>query len=121
MSGHREMLLPESLNNGHEKALRKQGSSILSTTPTKALQEVEGDYTRFSDIAIGCMQFVKREPVEAFLRVGKTRQCEGLRLSINGRGGGAECFFTCAEQVDALIERLEVLKVMQFGDVGVIE
>ncbi|PKF60637.1 hypothetical protein CW745_13990 [Psychromonas sp. psych-6C06] len=105
----------------NEKALREQGHSILTKTPTTVVKEVSGDYTRFSDIAIGCVQFLAKEPVKANLRVGQTRQCNGVRLSISGRAGRAELFLTSPEQVDELVERLEVLKLMQFGRQGAIE
>jgi len=118
IKNHREQLLPKC---GYEKALRKQGSPTLAKTPTSVAKEVVGDYTRWADIAIGCVQFVDGEPVNASLRFGLTRQCEGLRASIGGRDGRAECFLMSLKQVDEVIERLEILKVMQFGGQGAIE
>ncbi len=120
MSTHRKALLIKPLTSGNEKALRKQGSSALARTPTTVVKEVIGDYTRFEDIAIGCVQFIDKQPVRAHLHVGKTRQCNGIRLSVSSRASRTEVFFTSAEQVNELVERLEVLKMMQFGPQGVI-
>ena len=111
MRNHREMLLP----SGNEKALREQGST-LPTTPTKALEEVVGDYQPFSELAIACLQFVDHEPMHASLRVAPAKRYgAALRVSINGRDGRAACFLTNAQQIDDLIERLEKLKEDTFG------
>jgi len=47
-------------NNANKKTLRKQGLTI-SSTPTKAQRKtVSGDYQRFDQVAIDCVQFVER-------------------------------------------------------------
>lgn len=98
-------------DTGNEKALREQGQTLQLKTPTKALgKEVSGDYQAFENVAINCMQFVNQQPAHAFLRVAKSRQQHGVRLSINGRGGRAECVLSNVEQVDDLIYRLEKFK-----------
>lgn len=119
MSQFRHLLIAD---GGNEKALREQGSSVLPTTPTKALKEVVGDYQSFSEVAISCLQFVEHEPFQASLRVAPTkRQCIGLRVSINGRDGRAACFLTNEQQVDDLIMRLTKLKIDTFGKSEVVE
>jgi len=47
-------------NNANKKTLRKQGLTI-SSTPTKArVKTVSGDYQRFDQVAIDCVQFVEQ-------------------------------------------------------------
>jgi len=117
MSEFRELLLPfgNDVNSANEKALRAPGLPARPTIPPKPLAEVVGDYQSFSDVAIDCLQFVERKPVTAHFRVGRTRQCIGLRLVISGRDGHSECFLTNAQQIDDLIGRLAKLKIDAFG------
>jgi len=112
MSKFRHLLIAD---GGNEKALREQGS-ILPTTPTKAFEEVVGDYQSFSEVAISCLQFVDQKPMHASLRVAAAeRYGAALRVSINGRDGRAVCFLTKGEQVDDLIFRLQKLRGDLFG------
>lgn len=109
------------LSDGNKKALREQGQ-ILPTTPTKALKEVGGEYTPFADIAINGVQFVEREPVHARLWVGQARDTrDGVRVAIGGRDGRAELFLKSADEVDALINRLNQLRMMQFNSCEVVK
>lgn len=107
----------DNLQSGNEKTLRKQGLSTLTKKPTTGFKQVQGDYQRFGDVAIICSQKLEGAVIVASLRVARTRQCQGVRLGINGRESRAECFLTSAGQIDDLIERLTILKAQEFGGV----
>lgn len=100
------------MGDANEKALLEQGSVLAPKTPTKAqLDTVVGDYQPFKDVAIDCLQYLGQTPRNAFLRAGLAqRYGEGIKLSISGREGRAECFLTEVQQVDDLIYRLAELR-----------
>lgn len=109
MSKYRELLL---MRNENEKALLEQGSVLIPKAPTKAHSDtVNGDYQPCKDVAIDCLQYLGQTPRNAFLRACLAdRYGEGIKLSISGREGRAECFLTTTQQVDDLIFKLAHLR-----------
>lgn len=93
----------------NEKALGKQGL-VITTEQTKAQRDITEDYQSFSEVAIICSQSGRNKLANTMLRVTKSRQQLGIRLSINGRDGRSECLLTSVGQIDDLMFRLTKLK-----------